>query len=154
VIEVAKAVSDAIGGERTGLRISPEHNIQGILDTPEDVEATYGYLIDQIAPFGLAFLSVLHPEPAGALIQGLRARFPGAFFVNSGFATITTRDEALEWMDAGHTDAVVVGRPIIANPDLVERWEIDAPLNELRTATIYANGAEGYTDYPRLEQVS
>lgn len=150
IIEVVEAVSAAIGADRTGLRISPEHNIQGILDTPEDVLVTYGYLIDQIAPLGLAFLSVLHPEPAGALIQGLRARFPGAFLVNSGFATITTRDDALTWMDAGHSDAVVVGRAIIANPDLVARWEKNSALNELNPSTIYAPGRRGYTDYPAL----
>jgi N-ethylmaleimide reductase len=150
VIEVARAVASAIGADRTGLRISPEHNIQSIQDTRADVEATYGYLLDQIDPLGLAFVSVLHPEPTGAFVQGLRARFSGAFLVNSGFGTITTRDDALEWMDSGHTDAVVVGRAIIANPDLVQRWRDNSELNELNPATIYAPGALGYTDYPSL----
>jgi N-ethylmaleimide reductase len=152
VIETVKAVAEAIGAERTGLRISPEHNIQGIQDTRADVEATYGYLLDQLAPLGLAFVSILHPEPAGEFVQGLRSRFGGPFVVNSGFHTITTRDEALAWMAAGLGDAVVVGRAIIANPDLVDRWRGNTRLNELNPATIYAQGAVGYTDYPALEQ--
>ena len=154
VIETVEAVAAAIGADRVGLRVSPEHNIQGIQDTLEDVEATYGYLIEQIAPLGLAYVSVLHPEPTGQFVQGLRARFGGPFFVNSGFATITTRDEALAWIGEGHTDAVVVGRAIIANPDLVRRWEENTELNELVPSTIYAEGALGYTDYPTLGQIS
>jgi N-ethylmaleimide reductase len=150
VIEVVRAVAEAIGPERTGLRISPERNIQGILETREDAEATYGYLLDELAPLGLAFVSILHPEPASDFVQGLRARFGGPFLVNSGFDTITTRAEALAWMADGHSDAVVVGRPIIANPDLERRWREDTHLNELVPETIYAEGAIGYTDYPAL----
>jgi N-ethylmaleimide reductase len=150
VIEVVRAVADEIGADRTGLRISPEHNIQGISDTRSDVEATYGYLLDEIAPLGIAFLSVLHPEPSGSFIQGLRAKFSGAFLVNSGFGSITTRDEALTWMAEDSGDAVVVGRAIIANPDLVTRWEKNTVLNELVPSTIYASGRAGYTDYPAL----
>jgi N-ethylmaleimide reductase len=152
VIETVRAVADAIGADRTGLRISPEHNIQGILDTPTDVALTYGYLLDELAPLGLAFVSILHPEPSAVLVQDLRRRFGGPFFVNSGFGTITTRADALGWMDAGHSDAVVVGRAIIANPDLVRRWEHDTELNELNPATIYAEGSTGYTDYPPLDR--
>ena len=151
VIETVRAVAEAIGAERTGLRISPEHNIQGILDTPADVEATYGYLLEQLAPLGLAFVSILHDDPTGDLVQGLRAKFGGPFLVNSGFRTITTRDEALAWMASGQSDAVVVGRAIMANPDLVRRWRDGAELNELDPTTIYADGAAGYTDYPMLE---
>ncbi|CAN5198846.1 alkene reductase [soil metagenome] len=150
VIETVKAVAAAVGADRTGLRISPERNTLGVVDTPEEAEATYGYLVDELAPLGLAFVSILHPEPSGELVQGLRARFDGAFLVNSGFQTITTREDALGWMEAGHGDAVVVGRAIMANPDLVRRWQEDLELNELNPATIYAPGATGYTDYPAL----
>jgi N-ethylmaleimide reductase len=47
-----------------------------------------------------------------------------------------------------------VGRAIIANPDLVLRWQADAELNDLNPATIYASGAEGYTDYPTLAELA
>jgi 2,4-dienoyl-CoA reductase-like NADH-dependent reductase (Old Yellow Enzyme family) len=142
-------VAGAIGADRVGLRISPEHNIQDALETDSaDVRATYGALLDAVAPLGLAYLSILHREPTGPLVQELRTRFGGPVLANSGFGMITTREEALAILDGGHADAVVVGRPAIANPDLARRWQEDLPLNTPDPSTFYAAGAEGYTDYP------
>jgi len=63
-VEVVTAVAAEIGADRVGLRISPAHNIQDALETdPDDVLSTYGALIDQVAPLGLAYLSILHGEP-------------------------------------------------------------------------------------------
>ena len=45
-------------------------------------------------------------------------------------------------------DLVGFGRPFIANPDLVRRMREGLPLAEARHDLIYAQGAEGYTDYP------
>lgn len=152
VIEVAQAVAAVLGGDRVGIRISPEHNIQGVLETDEsDVLATYGALVDAIEPLNLAYLSILHQNPSGEMIQGLRKRFGGPFLVNSGFGMVTTRDEAMGLVADGHADAVVVGRPAIANPDLVRRWQEGLPLNEANPATFYGDGAEGYTDYPAYQ---
>jgi len=149
VVEVVTAVAEAIGAGRVGLRISPEHNIQDALELdPEDVRATYGVLVDALAPLGLAYLSILHRDPSGDLVQGLRARFRGPVLINSGFGVVTTRDEALELLGGGQADAVVVGRPALANPDLVRRWQEDLPLNQPDPSTFYTDGAEGYTDYP------
>jgi 2,4-dienoyl-CoA reductase-like NADH-dependent reductase (Old Yellow Enzyme family) len=151
VVEVTSAVADAIGAGRVGIRLSPMHNIQGISETDlDDVTATYDAVIDGIAPLGLAYLSVLHEDPAGELAQRLRTRFAGAFIANSGFRAITTRDEAVALVEQSHADAVAVGRLAIANPDLVERWQGSHPENTPNGATFYADGAEGYTDYPRL----
>jgi 2,4-dienoyl-CoA reductase-like NADH-dependent reductase (Old Yellow Enzyme family) len=152
VVEVVTAVAEAIGAGRVGLRISPEHNIQDALETDrDDVLATYGTLVDQLRPLGLAYLSVLHNEPTGDLVQELRSRFGGHLIANSGFGSITTRDEAIALIDASHADAVAVGRAVIANPDLVERWAGEHPENEPNAALFYASGPEGYTDYPTLE---
>ncbi len=151
VIEVTEAVAAAVGAGRVGIRISPAHNIQDALETDAaDVAATYGALVDALAPLGLSYLSVLHNEPAGELVQNLRSRFGGALITNSGFSSITTRDEAIDLIDESHADAVVVGRLALANPDLVERWQNGHPLNEPNAATFYGPGAEGYTDYPRI----
>src|SRR3712207_1186023 len=151
VVEVVSAVADAIGAGRVGLRISPEHNIQDALETDrDDVRATYGALVDQLRPLGLAYLSVLHAEPAGELVQELRRRFGGHLVANSGFGSVTTRDEAVALIEAAHADAVAVGRAVIANSDLVERWQGEHPENEPKTHLFYASGAEGYTDYPVL----
>ena len=149
VVEVATAVVAQIGAGRVGIRISPERNIQGLIeDDRADVDAVYGALMDALAPLGLAFVSILHPDAAGTLVQGLRARFGGPYFVNTGFAEATTRDEAAALMVDGLADAVVVGRAAIANPDLVHRWREDLGQNALVPETIYAEGATGYTDYP------
>ena len=151
VIEVTTAVAEAVGPGRVGIRLSPAHNIQDALETDaDDVRATYAAVVDGLAPLGLAYLSVLHAEPAGELVQELRARFGGVFIANSGFGTSTTRDEALDLVASGTADAVAVGRSAIANPDLVTRWEGDHPENEPNPDTFYAGGAAGYTDYPRL----
>ncbi|OZF05635.1 alkene reductase [Rhodococcoides fascians] len=152
VVEVAQAVADAIGADRVGIRISPEHNIQDALETDrDDVRATYTALVNGIAPLGLAFLSVLHKDPSSDLVQDLRRAFGGPVLVNSGFGEITSRDEALSLVDDGFGDAVVVGRPAIANPDLARRWKEDLPLNTPDQSTFYSDGAEGYTDYPALQ---
>ncbi|MCW2702534.1 MAG: nemA [Blastococcus sp.] len=151
VVEVATAVAAAIGAGKVGIRISPEHNIQDVLETDAaDVRATYDALLDGLRPLGLAYLSVLHHEPAGELVQDLRRRFDGPLIANSGFASPTTRDEAVQLIGAAHAEAVAVGRMVIANPDLVERWAGEHPENAPDPATFYAAGAEGYTDYPTL----
>ena len=152
VIEVTQAVVAAIGAQRVGIRLSPEHNVQGTLELDAaDVQETYGILVDALAPLGLAYLSLLHKDPASALVQDLRARFNGTFLLNTGFGAITTRDEAISLVEDGLADAVVVGRPAIANPDLVRRWREDLPLNELDASTFYGPDAKGYTDYPAYQ---
>jgi len=123
--------------------------VQGISETEiADVRATYEVLVDSIAPLNLAYLSILHHDPTGELVQDLRARFDGTFLVNTGFGVVTTRDEAVALIADGHADAVVVGRPAIANPDLARRWKESLPLNEMDPSTFYGDGAKGYTDYP------
>lgn len=149
VIEVVTAVAEAIGAGKTGLRISPQHNIQSALETDTaDAAATYGALIEGIAPLGLAALSILHADPAGELVQDLRSKFNGPVLLNTGFQSITTLDEAVAVASNGWGEAVVVGRPAIANPDLVRRWKEELPLNVPDASTFYTEGAVGYTDYP------
>ncbi|MGW1564365.1 aldehyde dehydrogenase family protein [Streptomyces sp. NPDC002144] len=153
VVEVVTAVAQAVGAERVGLRISPEVDLGDVFETDrDDVLATYGTLMDQLRPLGLAYLSVLHAEPGGDLVQELRRRFDGKLIVNNGpFGGQTTREQALQQIEAGHADAVAVGRALIANPDLVARWQGGHPENEPRPELFYGPGAEGYTDYPFLE---
>ncbi len=151
VIEVAQAVVAEVGAGRVGIRISPANQAQDAFETDEaETRATYRALLDGLRPLGLAYLSVLHAEPAGALAQDLREWFGGKVVVNSGFGSPTSRDEAVALIEQAHADAVAVGRAVIANPDLVERWKQGAPENEPRPQLFYSEGAEAYTDYPRL----
>ena len=114
-----------------------------------ETAATYGTLIDAIAPLGLAYLSYL-ADPRKELTKDLRARFGGPVIGNDGFGSVTTREAAQDVLDEGLADLVAVGRLALANPDLVERWQRDAGLNEPDQATFYGGGAKGYTDYPTL----
>jgi N-ethylmaleimide reductase len=149
-IEVTRAVAEAIGPERVGIRISPAHNIQGATEEdPADVEATYTALVQGIAPLGLAYLSVL-ADPSLDLVQRLRKEFGGALVANDGFSSVTTREAAQALLDADLADLVAVGRLFLANPDLPARWQSGAELNEPDPDTFYGGGAEGYTDYPAL----
>lgn len=153
VVEVVTAVAEAIGAGKVGLRISPMHNIQDAFETDEaDVLLTYGSLLDQLRPLGLAYLSVLHKEPGSELVQELRRRFGGPLVANSGFASLTSRAEAVSLIEDAHAEAVAVGRAVIANPDLVERWAGEHPENDPQPHLFYAAGAEGYNDYPTLQQ--
>jgi N-ethylmaleimide reductase len=153
-LEVTAAVVDAIGADRVGIRISPAHNIQGADEKdPADVAATYGHLVDHLAPLGLAYLSVL-ADPRTELVKDLRARFGGIFIANTGFSTVTDLAEVEELVDGGLADLVAVGRPYLANPDREVRWSTGAALNEPDGATFYGGGAEGYTDYPTLHEAT
>jgi len=69
---------------------------------------------------------------------------------STGFAGESDLVTAQEVVDSGAGDLFAIGRDFLANPDLVERLQAAAPLNEQRTALFYGGGAEGYTDYPRL----
>jgi 2,4-dienoyl-CoA reductase-like NADH-dependent reductase (Old Yellow Enzyme family) len=156
VLDVARAVAAAIGPERVGIRISPGHQVLGMGETDvADLAATYGTLVDGLAPLGLAYLHVLaDPGLAGPdsdLVQDLRKRFGGPLIGNDGFGTVTTREDAARIVEGGLADLVAVGRNFIANPDLPKRWQTGAPLNEPDSATFYGGGAEGYIDYPTLE---
>ncbi|GAA2702454.1 alkene reductase [Actinoplanes palleronii] len=148
-IEVVTAVAAAIGADRTGIRLSPEHNIQGALETdPDDALATYVALAEGLAPLGLAFVDILHADPAGKLVQSIRASAGAPVVVNTGFGVVTTRDEAIRLVGEDLGDAVAVGRAAIANPDLAERWAGEHPESAPDPSTFYYGGARGYTDYP------
>ncbi|TGN62966.1 alkene reductase [Nocardioides eburneiflavus] len=157
VIEVVTAVADAIGAERVGLRLSPGHRFNGIgEEVGADLTATYRAVVDAVAPLGLAYLSLLASplEPLEALVRDLRERFDGVVLLNDGFGDLTSLDSVEQLLATGLADAVVVGRQFLANPDLVERWRVGAELNAPNPDTFYGGGAEGYTDYPTLEQAS
>jgi len=117
-------------------------------------QALYGYVVEQLAPFGLAYLHVIEGETGGTRspegksfdYEVLHRAFPGAWLLNNGYS----RQLAIETVAAGKADLIAFGRPFISTPDLVRRLQDDLPLNELRADKLYGGGAEGYTDYPVL----
>ena len=149
---VIRAVVEEIGADRVGVRFSPAHNVQGVIeDDQEDMLATYGGLLDALAPLNLAYVSLLHGEPESELIAQLanRARANGVtkVLMNDGFPTVTSKEDAQREIELDYVDAAVVGRQLIANPDLVRRWREGLELNEPDQETFYLGGERGYIDY-------
>jgi N-ethylmaleimide reductase len=153
LFEVMQAVAGAIGGGRTGLRLSPvtPANDAG---PDSDPQALFEHAVAQLAPLRLAFIEVVEGQTAGARdfapfdYAALRRRFAGAWMVNNGYQ----RQMALEVVASGAADLVSFGRPFISNPDLVRRLRDNAPLAALDPGTLYGGGAKGYIDYPTLDE--
>ncbi|MAQ85599.1 MAG: alkene reductase [Maritimibacter sp.] len=152
LLDVVEAVTHAIGGGKTGLRLSPFSPANGIDDA--DPMETFEYLIPKLNPFGLAYLHMVEGATGGSReldegqsIAKLRQLFDGAYMGNNGY----DRDLAKQAVDSGAADLVAFGRPFISNPDLVKRLETGAPLNDGDRDTYYGGGAKGFTDYPTLD---
>ena len=152
LLEVVAAITGEIGAGRTGIRLSPMTTFTAPLDS--DPQALYGYVVEQLAPFGLAYLHVIEGETGGTRTpegkpfdyEALHRACKGAWMVNNGYS----RDLALQTVADGKADLVAFGRSFISTPDLVRRLREGAALNELRADKLYGGGAEGYTDYPTL----
>jgi N-ethylmaleimide reductase len=149
-VEVTRAVAEAIGPDRTGIRISPNNKLG---DTAEDDYATlYPLLVSELDGLGLAYL---HLVDAGdpALTPRIRAAWTGALILNASAPDISTHPERLRLVDDGTADLVSFARLFIANPDLVERLAEGAELTAPDLTKAYGGTTEGYTDYPRLDVV-
>ena len=148
--EVAQAVTSEIGGDRTGLRLSPVSPANDAYDS--DPQALFGRAVERLAPFGLAYIHVIEGATQGPRdLKGfdflaLRKSFAGAWIANNGYDGAM----AAAAIESGATDMVAFGRAFIANPDLPRRLREGAPLNEPDRDSFYGGGAEGYTDYPTL----
>jgi N-ethylmaleimide reductase len=146
-----QAVCKAIGGGRTGLRLSPvtPSNDAGPDSNPQ---ALMSHAVAQLAPLKLAYLHLIEGQTGGARdvapfdYAALRRLYSGAWMVNNGY----TRQMALDAVAGGTADLVAFGKPFIANPDLGLRLRQGAALNPLDAARLYGGGAQGYTDYPAL----
>lgn len=157
---VIRAVVEEVGADRVGIRFSPEHNVQGVIeDDAETTRATYVQLLENIADLNLAYVSLLHKDAAtnemiGELVRAIRSNGETKVILNTGFLEVTDLDDANDLLNSGRADAVAVGRQLIANPDLVLRWEKALELNEPNSSTFYVGEAKGYTDYPFVSEDS
>jgi N-ethylmaleimide reductase len=158
LVEVMQAVVDEVGAGRTGVRLSPVTPANDI-GQDSNAQALFEHVVERLAPLELAFIHVVEGATGGPRdvapfdYEALRRRYKGvhpqgAWIVNNGY----TRQMAIDAVEEGRADLVAFGRPFIANPDLVHRLRENAPLAAVNPKTLYGGGAEGYTDYPALEE--
>lgn len=152
--EVLQAVGETIGMERVGIRFSPNIYTQGIEDS--DPQALFSAVARRLEELGMPWIELREPRqatsagvvPTPPVSPAMRKLYSGKILINSDN----------DWRDAaqavaeGHADGVSIGRPFIANPDLVERIALGSALSKGNSATYYAGGADGYIDYPTLAE--
>jgi N-ethylmaleimide reductase len=148
--EVAAAVSETVGPERTGVRLSPNGAANGCNDSHP--EPLFTAAAAALSALRIAFLELR--EPLGESTFRERDRPPISPLIRKAFARtlILNSDFGPELAEAtvaeGKADAITFGRPFIANPDLPRRIAEKLPLATAAVATYYSQGLEGYVDYP------
>ncbi|MHC9063147.1 alkene reductase [Nitrospira sp. CMX1] len=146
LLEVTDAAISVWGAGRVAVRISPLVPFNDMHESQP--EALVTYVAQELNRRKIAFLEIRHENhglPAEeAILQVARRHFQGVLMSNGGYS----RESGESTVAQGAADAIVYGRPYIANPDLVERFAKEAPLNEVNFDRLYGGGADGYSDYP------
>lgn len=150
--EVTQVVSDAIGADRIGVRLSPNGETQGVRDNSP--LPLFTAALETLSSLGIAYLELREPPPTGTFGVGetlplaplLRPAFKGPLLLNSDLDAARAEYD----LRSGIGDAVTFGRPFIANPDLPQRLAQGAALQQDDRDTWFTQDARGYTDYPAL----
>lgn len=154
VLEVADAVIAAIGKDKVGIRLSP-YGVFNDMPLYDGTHEDYCYLTEQLDQRELVYLHLVDHAPMGApevpdsIKQAIRARFKHGLILSGGYDATRAESDLV----AGKCDLVAVGRPVLANPDLLLRWKTQAELNAPDMTTFYTPGEKGYTDYPVLSSL-
>src|SRR6201996_2715023 len=147
MLEVTDACIDVWGAARVGVHLAPRRDAHNMGDSAP--AETFGYVARELGKRKIAFIAAREALGDDRLGPQLKKEFGGVYIANEKF----TKETAQQVLDAGEADAVAWGQLFIANPDLVRRFETNAPLNKPNPATYYARGQTGYVDYPTLETV-
>lgn len=145
LLEVTDAVISVWGADRVGVHLAPRGDAHDMGDS--QISTVFHYAASELGKRNIAFICARESYAQSALGPSLKQAFGGVYIANEGFTADTARAAIL----AGTADAVAFGKSAIANPDLVERFRSDAPLNEPNPATFYGDGPVGYTDYASLQ---
>ncbi|KAD7477007.1 hypothetical protein E3N88_00143 [Mikania micrantha] len=154
-LELVQAISDEIGPERLGMRLSPfaDYNESG----DSDPHSLGVFMAESLSQLGIAYCHVIEPRMVTQFgkaetrnsLDSMRKAFKGTFIVAGGYYD---RDEANRVIENDEADLVAFGRAFLANPDLPRRFRLNAPLNIYDRSTFYTDDpVVGYTDYPFLE---
>lgn len=170
LMQVVRAVVEAVGSENVGVRISPAIDHFDALDSnplalglavvdrlnklQSDLGSKLAYLHVTQPRFtaqGVVDKPVEEAEADAKLLRKLRDAFEGSFVSSGGY----TKELGMKDLAQGDADLVAFGRLFISNPDLVHRFKVNAPLNKYDRSTFYTHDPVlGYTDYPFLEEES
>ncbi len=151
LLEVVAGVSEAIGSERVGVRLSPANTWNVPADS--DTRALYDFVIGALSDYRLAYLHLREaqgdlsgiPNMVTNISEHYHKVYQGTLITNTGY----DRERGNEVIRNGQADLVAYGAPFISNPDLVERFRMGIALAQADQNTFYQGGAKGYTDYPR-----
>ncbi len=150
-VAVASRCADAIGADRVGIRLSP-YGVFNSLTPFDGIEEQYAELAGALGALKLAYVHLVDhssmgaPPPTKSVVAAIRQRFGGTIILSGGYDAARAEAD----LAAGKGELVAFGRPYLANPDLIARFQADAPLNPPDFSTFYTPGDKGYTDYPTL----
>lgn len=148
-IEVAQVISDAIGAEKTGIRLSP-YGVYNDMTLFDEIDETYEYLAHEMAKLKLAYIHIVDhssqgaPEVPDAIKSKIKEAFGGTIIASGGL----TREKAEQILQSGKAELTSFGTSFLSNPDLVYRLNQDIELNAPDYKTFFTPGEEGYLDYP------
>jgi N-ethylmaleimide reductase len=152
LVEVTEAVVSVWGGERVGVRLSPNTNFNDMYDS--NPRAIFGHAAKALERFNLAYLHVTRAGPGDNVPGGpIDADFFRPLFRNTiiSAAGYSSKEDAEKQLKSGNADAIAFATLFISNPDLPARLKQNAPLASGDRATFYGGDAKGYIDYPSLE---
>ncbi len=156
LFEVIDKMKEVWPINRIGLRLNPSLNgIFGIEATEETIP-TFDFIIDRLNAYDLAYLHLSEPFNDVSDIEFLesniakryRPKYKGTLMINAGF----DQESGNKVIEEGDADLVAYGKLYISNPDLAERFALNAPMAEWNEDTFYTQGKEGYTDYPKYKE--
>jgi N-ethylmaleimide reductase len=145
-IDVARAIAEEIGSDRTAIRLSPGLTMWGI-DEGAEGPALYRHLVAELNKLGLAYLHVIHNGDE-QLMADIRGLWKQALILNRAGRL---RDQIGADVASGSADLEAYGQMVLANPDFVKRLQTGAPMSEADRATFFGGASRGYTDYPTLD---
>lgn len=146
LLEVTDAAISVFGASRVGVHLAPRGDSHDMKDS--NPKALFGYVAEELGKRKIAFIFTREYLADDSLTSEIKKRFKGPVIGNEKL----TLSAAEELLLSGRVDAVSFGKLYIANPDLAERVEAGAALNEPIPQTFYSDGSLGYTDYPFLKK--
>ncbi len=149
LVEVVQAVSNKIGAEKTGVRLSPSGTFNDMKDS--NPQKHFVYVCEKLNAFNLAYLHIIDVLE-GDIRHGanvvelsiLRDAYKGVLIANGGYDKVKANDA----IERHLANAVSFGALFLANPDLPERFQRNSVLNKADANTFYTQDAKGYIDYP------